>query len=158
MLSYEEIEEHFVANRIRHIKWLTRNTGKVEDAEDIHQEAYARALRYRASCRPGELNRWVDRIIHRCLIDKINENNDHSAEELDEITAGTIDCPAYTEYVMKEVKDLIDSRSPDHREILTLHFVYEYSPVDIARITEHSYHKCHKTIARFREEMRGKYA
>ena len=158
MLSYEEIEQHFKDNRTRHIKWLTRAAGSVEDAEDIHQEAYARALRYRASCRPGETNRWIDRIIHRCLIDKMNDNKGHLAEELDELTAGTIDCPTYPNRVLEEVYALISTKIPAHQEILNLHFKMEYSPRDIAHITEYPYQTCYKAISRFREELRGKYS
>lgn len=152
------IEKHYRANRAKHVKWLTFKAGSVEAAEDIIQEAYCRVLRYIGSYREADdFNKWFNRIVFRCLIDYKNEENGHTDEEFIEEEADGKPCSQYADHVMRDVFDLISTKSVVQQEVLGMYYEMEYSAKDISRITEHSYAMCHKMISRFREELRTLY-
>lgn len=152
------IEKHYRANRAKHVKWLTFKSGSPEAAEDIIQEAYFRALKYYGSYRAeDDFNRWFSRIVLRCLIDYMNAEKGHTDEEfVEELTDGT-SCTQYTDHVMRDVFDLIGTKSLVQQEVLGMYFRLEYTAKDISQITEYSYAMCHKIISRFREELRTLY-
>lgn len=158
MNPYELIEKHFVVNRTKYIKWLSHRSGSEANAEDIHQEAYFRALKYHKSCREEELGHWVGRIIHRCLIDFMNDMNgrsiDDAADENDEL----VECTSFPAYMMEEIFELISTKSEVQIEVLTMHLRHEYSAIDISKITDYSYARCHQIISRFRKELKTLYA
>lgn len=158
MNPYDLIEAHYRANRLRYMKWLTFRTGAPESADDIIQEAYYRALKYHQSCREGEgVNKWFGRIISRCLIDFKNEENGQPKDEFIEEEAEGTACPHYPSHIMREVFELIDTKSLVQKEVLNMYFKNEYTAHDISQITEYSYAQCHKIISRFREELRQLY-
>lgn len=157
MISYDQIEQHYLENRPRVLKWLRAKCGDEASAEDVLQESYYRALRYRESCRPEEIGQWISRIQLRCLIDHLNEANGRQHDALDEDNGGIVDCPQFTEQVKREISAIISRKPKAQQEILSMYVDMEYSATDISKITEYSYAQCHKTIQRFREEMRELY-
>ena len=58
---------------------------------------------------------------------------------------------------MKEIFELINTKSEVQIEILNMYFKQEFSAKDIAAITEHSYSKTHQIIQRFRNELKELY-
>lgn len=158
MESYILIEQHYIKNRPKFVKWLTFRAGSPEAAEDIIQEAYYRALKYCKSYRPDDaFNGWFGRIVGRCLIDYKNEENGHAEDEFVEEQAEGTACPHYTDHVMRDVMELISTKSLVQQEVLGMYFGMEYTAKDISKITEYSYAMCHKIISRFREELRTLY-
>lgn len=156
-MKFDLIEEHYIANRQKLVKRMTFLSGSPEAGEDIVQEAYSRALKYFNSYDGRALNHWINRIVHTCLIDYKNEENGHPQDGLAEFEEIPIPCPSYPDHIMREVYELIDTKSPVQIEVLTMHFRHEYAAIDISKITEYSYAQCHKIISRFREELRQLY-
>ena len=157
MITHDLIEKHFKESRLRVIKRLTFKAGSPEAAEDILQEAYYRALKYSNSYDGRAFDNWFSRIINSCFMDYKRQENGLSTEELTDDDVVIINCPSYPNHIMKEVFDLIDTKSVVQVEVLTMHFKYEYAAIDISKITEYSYTQCHKIISRFREELRQLY-
>lgn len=151
------IEKHFVANRSRLVKKMFFRSGNMEDAEDIVQEAYYRALKYARGYDGMHFDQWFSTILNNCLRDQKNMQNNHSLDMFDEEEAEGSPCTHYSEHVMREVYELIATKSLVQQEVLNLHFQQEYSPIDISRMTEHSYAKCHQIILRFRNELKDLY-
>jgi DNA-directed RNA polymerase specialized sigma24 family protein len=58
---------------------------------------------------------------------------------------------------MREVFELIDTKSEAQKEVLNLYFHQEYSAIDISRITHINYSTAHQIIQRFRNELKELY-
>ena len=157
MDSHQLITKHFNESRTKTLKKLSFQVGTPEGAEDVLQEAYYRALRYFSSFDGRNFDFWFNRIVRSCMIDFKHQEMGHTNDEFDEEEAEGTNCPSYPSHVMRQVYELIDTKSEVQIEVLTMYFKHEYSAKDIASITEHSYAQCHKIISRFREELRQLY-
>lgn len=154
-MNYKPIEEHYNAMRSTYIKRISRRAGTPEAAEDVVQEAYARALKYSYSFIGGDLDKWMSTIIGNALRDYMNMERGHSGVDWsEEETAPEELAPAA---MKREVLELISTKKDDHREVLEMFYKQEHSAMDISQLTEHSYAKCHKIIQRFREELKELY-
>lgn len=153
-----EIEKHYIENRARYVKRLMFRAGTHEAAEDIIQEAYYRALKYAKSCLPDQFDRWFSTIVNNCLREYKNQEQGHSVDEFVEDEADGLQCPHYSNHIMKEVYELISTKSVTQQDVLNLYFQYEYSPKDISAITDYTYSKCHQIILRFRNELKELYS
>jgi RNA polymerase sigma factor (sigma-70 family) len=151
------IEAHYLENRSKFVKRMYFRAGSIENAEDIVQEAYERALRYNKSYTGENYDRWFNTVLNNCLRDFKNDESGYSADVFDEEEAEGRMCPSYPNHVMREVFELIATKSLVQQEILTYFFKHEYSPVDISRITDYSYSNCHQIIRRFRQELKELY-
>ena len=151
------IVEHYNKNRDKYVKRMAFRLGNDAYAEDIVQDAYEKILKYRNSFSGDDFDKWVNTILNNCLKSFKNIENGHTEDEFDEEQSEGYGCPHYSDHVMKEVYELIDTKSESQKEILTLHIRHEYTPIDISRVTSHNYSNCHKTIIRFRQELKELY-
>lgn len=156
-MQVSTIEKHFKENREKLVKRMTFRCGVREDAEDIVQEAYYRALRYIRSCQDDNFEKWLSTILNNCLREQKNIQMGHSADVFEEEEAEGTQCPHYSDHIMREVFKLIDTKSDVQREVLNLYFRQEYSAIDISRLTNYSYAQCHQIILRFRNELKQLY-
>lgn len=157
-MEISKIEDYYKEHAKKFVKRLSFRAGSVWAAEDIVQTAFERAIRYRNSCDPPRFGQWFNLILQNATRHYFNEENGHTnlPENIDE-SAGSEGCPHYQEQLMREIYELIDTKSVDQIEVLTLHFKYGYSAIDISMVTSHSYAKCHKIISRFRFELKDLY-
>lgn len=68
----EQIEQFYLANHDLYVKRLSRKAGSVQNAEDIVQEAFLRALFYADSYAAREdqdMEKWFNSILRRALVD-----------------------------------------------------------------------------------------
>lgn len=154
---YQFIENHYIQNRQRLVKRMTFRAGGSEAAEDIIQTAYERALRYHKSCDVNRFDQWFSMLLNNALRDYKNEEKGYSNIEVDEDESVEIGCPHYSERIMSEIYELMDTKSEVQIEVLSLHLKQGYRAVDIARLTDHTYAKCHHIIERFRNELKELY-
>lgn len=153
-----DIKNHYLKNRDKLVKRARFRLGNDDFwAEDVVQETYERAIRYKASCDANNFDQWLNTILNNCIKDYRNIENGYMPEYEGDEETDSFSCPHYTDQVMKEIKELIDTKAQVQQEILNLYFKYEYSPADIARLTDHSYANCHKIVYRFRQELRELY-
>ena len=156
-MDIPSIVKHYKDKRPKLVKRAAFRLGNDAYAEDAVQEAYERALRYYISFHGKEFDKWINMILNNCIRDIKSEENGHALDIFEEELAEGTACPHYTDHIMKEVYELIDTKAAMHKDILSLHFRYEYSPVDISRLTSYSYTNCHKVISRFRQELKELY-
>lgn len=157
-MEVSDIEKHYRANRNKLVKRMAFRSRSDNYAEDIVQEAYERALKYRKSCTPDQFDQWLNTILNNCLRDYRNVENGHPQDApYEEDEEEGVACPSYSNQIMKEVYELIDTKPLIHQEILNLYFKQEYSAIDISRVTQHSYANCHKVVSRFRQELKELY-
>lgn len=155
--TFPLIETYYRENYNRIVKRLKFRSGSLEDAEDIAQEAFTRALKYGPKAEIIDFNRWFSLILTNALRDHMNASGGYVYADDEVMEEGSIDCSGYSSRVMREIYELIDTKSTNQIEILTLHIFDEFSAKDISEITEFSYAQVHKTISRFREELRQLY-
>jgi DNA-directed RNA polymerase specialized sigma24 family protein len=155
---YQFIENHYIENRQRLIKRMAFRAGTPQAAEDIIQTAYERALRYHKSCDVNRFGQWFSMLLNNALRDYKNEERGYSPIEVDEDENVEPGCPHYSDRIMSEVYELMNTKSEVQIEVLSLHLKQGYRAVDIARLTDHSYAKCHHIIERFRNELKELYS
>lgn len=155
-MDVQVITDHYNANRNMLAKRFAWRAGTPEGGEDVVQEAYYRALKYAGSFNGDEFGKWFNTILNNCLREHKNAEKGYSPVEVDAEEEG-YECPTYVRHVMKDVFDLISTKSVDQIEVLTLYFRQEYNAKAISEITEHSYAKTHQIIQRFREELKELY-
>jgi len=156
-MSIPAIEQHYLKNRQRLVKKMTFRAGSPQNAEDIIQESYYRALKYYNSFNGEDFNKWFSTILNNCLREFKNIEKGYSLDEFNEEDAERIHCTFYPSQIWVQVFQRIHQKSPDQREVLILFFKYEYSARDISHITDFTYAKIHQIIQRFRNELKEIY-
>lgn len=150
------LEEHYRKNRFTYVKRMSFRCG--DYAEDVVQEAYARAIKYFSSYKEEySLDAWFSRIINNCLKEHKNAEKGYTALTFEEEEIDGIPCNRFAESVVKEIYELISTKSVVSMEVLTYHFRFGYTAKEVQEISEHSYANCHKIINRFRQELRELY-
>lgn len=137
---------------------MTFRAGTVWAAEDVVQTAYERAIRYRRTFNKDDFGKWFNTVLNNALRDYQAEERGYTPIDLENDEAATLDCPHFPEHIMREIHELIETKSLDQIEVLNLFFKQGYSPVDIASITEHSYAKSRQIVQRFRNELKELYS
>lgn len=156
-MELSTLEKHYEENFSKLVKKMSFRAGTQWAGEDVVQMAYERAIRYRHSCDPERIGQWFNTILNNALRDYRNAENGYTS--LDDVTeeAETADCPHYPERIMREIYELIGTKSDVQREVLLMHFKQDFSAIDVSRMTSYSYAQCHQIIQRFRNELKEIY-
>jgi len=155
---YEILEDHYRNQRHKYVKRMSWRAGDVFAAEDVVQEAYARAMKYYGSFTGDieDFGRWYNTIANNCLREFKNAEKGYSPVEA-EPEEESYDCIGQHKHRMRDLFRLIETKTPAHVEVLTLYFKQEYNAKSISEITQYSYAMCHQIIFRFRNELREIY-
>lgn len=150
------IEEHYRKNHFNLVKRMSFRAG--DAAEDVVQEAYARALKYYKSYDPKfPFDVWLKRILNNCLKEQKNLEKGHIAISFEEEEQDGTVCNQFSEQMVAEIGDLIDTKSAVAKDVLHYHFNQGYTAKEVSELTEYTYSNCHQIIRRFREELREIY-
>jgi RNA polymerase sigma factor (sigma-70 family) len=150
------IEEHYHKNRRLLVKRMSFRAG--DSAEDIVQEAYARALRYYGSFKQDKLfDAWFRLILNNAFKEHMNNEKGFAAVEFEEDNQEGVVCNQFSARVVAEIYDLIATKSVVQIEVLTYHLQQGYTAKEVSEITEFSYAACHQIILRFKQELRELY-
>lgn len=152
---FSVIESHYKDRYASLVKSMSFKLGNHHLAEDTVQEAYYRAMKYRNSCQPERFDQWFTTVLRNCIRDTLREQEGRPGP-LEDDDSGT-ECTSYPNKVMSEIVDLIQQMEGSQREVLELHFMREYKPIDISRVTDSSYAKTHQIIQRFRNDLKDRY-
>lgn len=120
-------------------RWLTRNE---EDAEDVVQEAYVRALRFFGAFRGGSARAWVLRIVRNTCYNWLEKNRPlQSAAEFDEDLFGPDPRTLNPEETLlrsasdKMLRHALEALPLIFREVLILRELEGMSYKEIAEVT-----------------------
>ena len=150
------IEQHYLTNRRNLVKRMSFPAG--DYAEDVVQEAYYRALKYAKSYKAEfSLEKWFSQILNNCLKDHKNTEKGFSAVEFEEDDQEGIQCTGFGEKVVKEVSDLISTKSVVQMEVLRYAFEQGYTAKEVSELTDYTYSNCRQIILRFRQELKELY-
>lgn len=152
-MSTQQLTEHYEKNFKRLVKKMSFRAGTQWAAEDIVQEAYARALKYIGSFQEGkDFGNWFTTILNNSLYEYQNVERGMVVPE--EVEEPLVELPSG---LAEDFRRMMKRESKEHQEILHLHFVLDYSAMDVSKITNHTYANSFKVIQRFRNNVRQLY-
>lgn len=158
-MSTQQLTEHYNKNFKKLVKKMSFRSGTQWAAEDIVQEAYARALKYIGSFQEREgsqpsvaFSNWFTTILNNSLYE--HQNVERGMVVPEEVEEPLVELPSG---LLEDVKRLMKRESKEHQEILHLHFVLDYSAQDISKVTNNTYANSSKVIQRFRDHVRKLY-
>lgn len=150
------VEEHYRNNYEELVKRYVNRAGSYQNAEDIVQEAFARALKYLPTFdgkKPFE--NWFSRILQNSFREfRVAERNygmNMTNEDAD------VPCPICLENkrLVHDVKEYIKKEMPkDEQEILILYYIRGYGFQDIVRITDEKYRRVNYVVYKFNDIIR----
>lgn len=154
---YKQIEEFYKENYNTLVKRLNRRAGGVENAEDVLQESFVRALKYHKSFKPEfqEIGAWFNTIMNNVLVVHQREAmlggatipyDEHEHEE-------SYECDAEAKSQVEEVLSKLYEKEPRTKNILHLYFVGGFRMCEIRDITSSSYKSVQMKIHRFKLEL-----
>ena len=127
--SVDDLERLFRAHWPRAYRAARLVTGDSAAAEDIAQEAFLAAIRNLDRFdRRRPFGPWLHRIVVNRAIDWTRARRLRAEVELGD----TVAAPAYQRNGFPDLSDL----SPEHRVVIVLRFVLEYTPGEIADLLE----------------------
>ncbi|WP_257720230.1 sigma-70 family RNA polymerase sigma factor [Heliomicrobium modesticaldum] len=144
-------------------------TGNPEDAHDLAQEALIRAYRYIGSFRlESDFGTWLHRITvntwlnmkrkgRNVVVESLDEDWNDSAKASREVAATTGDpLEAFESAEFKAmVRQALQHLSEEHRTVLVLREIYDYSYEEIATATDTSLGTVKSRINRAKAQMRS---
>lgn len=164
------LEDYYRGHREEIIKRISARKfiDCVEDAEDVVQEAFTKALAYIHSfdIEEARFPTWFNAVVNNCYKDFIREKMqrvDSSSypgnEEFDE-EQFPVDDPALElpEQMIDKAKEEIAKRPFPLREVLTMYFLQNMKPSDIVCVVEdYTVGSVRTLIHNFKHEMRKAY-
>lgn len=159
-MTNKVLEEFYKERREDLLRRLAYGAGSPEAAEDVLQEAFVRALTYWDTFDPQhkELGAWFNTIMKNALKDfKREEWLFGMGEEFDEEQYDPQEMPVNETELVKKIYEMVDGKIEDHQEILLLYFEKNYSPKDIANITNYKVKTIKQVVWRFKTEVIERY-
>jgi len=143
-------------------RWLTRND---QDAQDVVQEAFLRALRFLGTFRGGNVRAWVLRIVRNTCYTWLHQNRPpHPIMEFDEEFFGSDPrTPTPEEALSRKddctlVRRALQELPPSHREVLILRELEDMSYREISEIMDMPTGTVMSRLSRAREGFRQSLA
>jgi RNA polymerase sigma-70 factor (ECF subfamily) len=153
------LEDHFKANYGRLMKRMRFRAGTDWDAEDVIQEAYCRALKYFKTYDGEHLDQWFSTILNNTFRDYKRNERGFSTISFEEEELDGVACSSVPDRVMFEIKQRIEGKPPEQREVLHRYFLESYTVREISEITGYALEAAFKLVKRFKtNELEGRYA
>ena len=137
-------------------RWLVRND---QDAQDVVQEAYLRALRFVRGFRGGEPRAWLLTIVRNTAYTHLARNRNTASHMPFDETEHAGESPAVEVQHMQRVdaaalRSAVEDLSPEFREIIVLRDLEGLSYKEIAAIADIPIGTVMSRLARARERLR----
>jgi RNA polymerase sigma factor (sigma-70 family) len=146
------IVQYYIDNRNKLVNRVKYRVGGIENAEDVVQEAFARALQYISTYDHDKpFGAWFNTILNNATRDFKREYRDQGRTR--EVQEGDFEPVELPEWV--DLDKMLVGRNEVHKDILTLHFKEGFTPADIVKITEYQKGQVHMCIRRFVNQIQG---
>lgn len=147
----EEIEEYYIGNRLQISKYLCRRMGKPEDAEDVLQNAFYRALKWKHTRRGEKVSSWMYSIIENAIKDYKKKERGQEADFFIEISEEPV-----SGFAQDIDRFLSNIKSPLKKRVLELYLKDGLKMVEIFRLLNIPYSTVKSIVRRFRDEIKNK--
>jgi len=138
---------------------MYKSRAGANDVEDMVQEAFYRALYYKASFNPAlvPLEHWMSGILDNCFKDLLREKQNGSSMH-DKLTEDSvIISPRGDEGFTKVLTKEIGKRHADVKNALYLYFLCGYELREVHGVVGGSYHTLTSHVRRFKDMLRSTY-
>ena len=152
------IEQYYKDKHDMLVKRYTRRAGTVQDAEDLVQEAFYRALKYQASFDQSrhELSTWMGGILNNCLRDF--KRYQMGGPEMDYKEEPVADPDLHWVKEMQgKVREEIEKKSGNLRDVLHLYFNLGYKPREIVQTLDVRNGTVRQSVWEFKKLLRERY-
>lgn len=154
----KELTKFFLENQRELHKRVSSRAGGMYNAEDVVQEAFARALKYWDSFNPDhhKLGAWFNTILNNSLKDFKREELQYGmCLELDEGIASEEAKQALSDVRIDAVEALIESKHGIVRDVLRLVFCRGYKPSEVIQVLNVNSKFVYNVVDRFKQEVLG---
>ena len=151
------ILEYYEENFDRLVKKISYRVGGHHNGEDVVQEAFARAIKYKHTFRavPEEFERWFTTILNNATRDFKKEDR-RGGMTSDAYESEELDLDMNRERLAREVRQEMTKLKPDHATILDM-FYSGHTAKEITEVVDTSVPNIRKIVYRFKESMKEKY-
>jgi RNA polymerase sigma-70 factor (ECF subfamily) len=138
----EALEELYLLHFDRIYSYLHMTVGNRHDAEDLTTQTFLKMLESitKFEWRSAPFSAWLFRIAHNLAIDHFRATSRWQPEEEVPEPAGSHETSAeeqaFAAIGSQSMLDMIDSLSPEQRQVLVLKFVFDFSNADAATVLE----------------------
>lgn len=153
----QELEQHYRDSFDRLVKRYAQRAGSFQDAEDIVQHAYYRALLYLDSYNGKDFQCWFGRILTNTLRTTKSSTSGYIFEEFEEGKHEAMLSSGIDAQTLDEIEQLISEKEEHHSEVLYLFFFQGHPVREIVQITDLKYKTVEQIIQRFKKELKAKY-
>jgi RNA polymerase sigma factor (sigma-70 family) len=150
------LEKFYKDNRMLLVKRLINRAGGIENAEDILQESFVRAIKYRAHFNPKkrELGAWFNTIMNNALKDfKRDERMGGMVVQYEEGMDESYEMSQTDPDMKLRILRAIAKRDLNTRSALHLYFIEEHKVKEIKEILDVPYKTVESIIYRFKADM-----
>lgn len=155
----QQIEDHFRKNQGALVKRVKYRVGTQWDAEDVVQEAYYRALKYRFSFIEGtNMDFWFNRILKNAITDYMKAEREYAGmEDVDDDEGEPVENENIPDSIKREIRHAISQLPDNQREVVELHLVYGYELKQILQIVDMKYQNINQILKRFKRSIKDLY-
>lgn len=155
----EVVNNYYKENYDLLVKRVKNRAGSVENAEDVVQEAFTRALKYYKSC-SIDFDRWFKVILSNTLKDYqkdsrmagLTKNIDDVVGELEPII------PDHVKDIFRGHMDRLSLLKPSfNKEIIRLNVLFGYGPNEIAELLGLAKSTVKNSLSQFTKEVKEIY-
>lgn len=159
------IEQYFKDNYRVLLKRIQARGMQPADAEDVVQETFLRALKYKDSLVGNHIEPWMSGILNNAFKDyrRANFTGDYSFASLDEDEEDLLDPNTVVEGIAMNknlaarVKKETAKLNPKHAHIIQLVLLNGYKQKEAAQALGEKFENVKKIVFRFQQAMRQKY-
>ena len=155
----KQIELHYKDNFSSLVKRIKYRTGTTQAAEDVVQEAYLRALKYKGAFIEGaNMEHWFSRILSNALKDYMRAEREYSGmDDIEDEEGEPVENENIPDSIKREIRFAISQLPDHHREVVELYYIYGYELRQIAQIVDMKYQTINQTIQRFKNALKERY-
>jgi len=116
--------------------YTTKLTGNAETALDVLQDVWMKVFReIRRLKNPSSLRPWLYKIAHGVAVDRVRQNITRERTEEAHIAGlSELDHVSFTNDDAAAIHEALNELVPNHREVLVLYFLEEFSLGEIAMV------------------------
>lgn len=151
-----ELTEFYCNNLDKLVKRYSYRAGGIENAEDVVQEAFTRALTYIDSFDPNnkELAAWFNTICNNSLKDFKRQERLQGLVTQEDRVLEHIDLAAHDEQLIEEIIEYVMQMPEPSRSIIESFVLLGYAAKEVVQLLDINFHTVRKCIQLFYEDMR----